>query len=302
MAKSCNVYFQEMARRAGKEAMIQVAQDFGLGQKTGIDLPYESQGLVPTPEWKRELNALLIDRKYDNLRKQLEDKYTQMMIGANSDQQRDLERKKQNEQAQLEAQYQIDYNFDTNWQPFDTFNMSIGQGANQYTILNLVNYVAALANGGDLMRPHLVKEILSSDQEVLRVIQPEVIRRVSVSVETLAETRRAMVQVTRPGGTAAFLFNDFPVNIQVGAKTGTAQTNRAGDSALNEFHGVFIAFAPAEDPQVAFAGVIEYGQHGSESAGWVAKDVFEQYFGLQDHYSAMAAQAAQEAEATQGQD
>ena len=289
MAKSCNVYFQEMARRAGKEAMIQVAQDFGLGQRTGIDLPYEAQGLVPTPEWKRELNALLIDRKYDQLRKQLEDKYAQLLQGASQEQARELEEKQQNEKAQLEAQYQIDYNFDTTWQPFDTFNMSIGQGANQYTVINLANYIATIANGGYLMRPHLVKQVISPDQQVIKEIEPELIHRVAVSANTIAETRRAMLQVTQPGGTAAFLFNGFPANIQVGAKTDTAQTNRVGDSALNEFHGVFVAFAPVENPQVAFAGVIEYGQHGSESAGWVAQDVFEQYFGIQDHYSALIA-------------
>ena len=292
MAKSCNVYFQEMARRAGKEAMIQVAQDFGLGQRTGIDLPYEAQGLVPTPEWKRELNALLIDRKYDQLRKQLEDKYAQLLQEASQEQARELEKKQQNEKAQLEAQYQIDYNFDTTWQPFDTFNMSIGQGANQYTVINLANYTATIANGGDLLRPHLVKQVISPDQQVIKEIEPELIHRVAVSANTLAETRRAMLRVTQPGGTAAFLFNGFPANIQVGAKTGTAQTNRVGDSVMSEFHGVFIAFAPVENPQVAFAGVIEYGQHGSESAGWVAKDVFEQYFGIQYHYAALIAAPA----------
>lgn len=289
MAKSCNVYFQEMARRAGKDALIKVAQDFGLGQKTGIDLPYESQGLVPTPEWKRELNALLIDRKYDSLRKKLEEKYTQLLAQASPDQLKEIEKKKQNEQAQLEAQYEIDYNFDTNWQPFDTFNMSIGQGANQYTLIDLADYIAALANGGDLWRPHLVKQIMSPEQEIIREIEPELIHRVSVSINTMAETRRAMVQVTQPGGTASFLFTNFPENIKVGAKTGTAQTNRVGDNAVNEFHGVFVAFAPADDPQIAFAGVIEYGQHGSESAGYVAQDVFEQYFGIADHYSVITA-------------
>jgi len=290
MAKSCNVYFQEIARRAGKDALIKVARDFGLGQKTGIDLPYETQGLLPTPAWKEELNAVLIDRKYEALRKQLDDKYSQLISQANGDELQALEKKKQNEQARLEAQYQIDYNWDTTWQAFDTFNMSIGQGSNQYTVVDLVDYVATIANGGDLLRPHILKTIMSPDKEVIQEIEPELIHRVSVSTETVAETRRAMVQVTRPGGTAAFLFSNFPDNIQVGAKTGTAQTNRVGDNAMGEFHGVFIAFAPAENPTVAFAGVIEYGQHGSDSAGWVAKDVFEQYFGLQDHYAAILAQ------------
>ncbi|MCX5780877.1 MAG: penicillin-binding transpeptidase domain-containing protein [Firmicutes bacterium] len=290
MAQSCNVYFQEMARRAGNQALIKVAQDFGLGQKTGIDLPFETQGLVPTPAWKKELNALLINRKYDVLRQQLESKYSQLLAQANgSAAAQDLEKKKKAEQVQLEARYQIDYNFDTNWQAFDTFNMSIGQGANQYTITDLVDYIGAIANGGDLMRPHILKTIMSPDKDVLQEIQPEIIHHVAESALTLAETRMAMTQVTQPGGTAAFLFSDFPSTIKVAAKTGTAQTNRVGDNSLDEFHGVFVAFAPADNPTVAFAGVIEYGQHGSESVGWVAKDVFEQYFGLQDHYAAITA-------------
>jgi len=134
---------------------------------------------------------------------------------------------------------------------------------------------------------------MSPDKEMVREINPEIIHHVTASAQTLAETRRAMVQVTQSGGTAAFLFSEFPATIKVGAKTGTAQTNRVGDQVLGEFHGVFVAFAPADNPKVAFAGVIEYGQHGSESVGWVAQDVFEQYFGLQDNYSAILAQSLQ---------
>jgi Cell division protein FtsI/penicillin-binding protein 2 len=301
MAASCNVYFQEMGRRAGKDNIIKVAQDFGLGDKTGIDLPYESEGLVPTPAWKKEINEILINRKYDALRKQLEDKYSQLIAAADSaDTVQDLQKKENNEKAQLEAQYQIDYNWDTNWHDFDTFNMSIGQGANQYTIIELADYVAALANGGDLLRPHVLKEILSPNKVVTKEVQPELIRHVSVSAQNMAETRRAMIGVTQPGGTASFLFTNFPASIPVAAKTGTVETSRVGDDAKNEFHGTFIAFAPADNPQVAFAGVIEYGQHGSDSVGWVCKDVFEQYFGLVDHYSTIkAAQSANQTKSTQ---
>jgi len=286
MADSCNVYFQEMGRRAGNEAIIKVAKEFGLGDKSGIDLPFEAQGLVPTPGWKKELNALLINRKYDTLRRQLEEKYAQLLNQAGSPEEvKNLEKKKKDESAQLEAQYQIDYNFDTNWQAFDTFNMSIGQGGNQYTVITLASYIAAVANGGDLWRPHLLKEVLSPDQQEIRTLEPDLVRHVSVSANTLAETRRAMMEVTRGEGTASFLFTDFSPHLKVAAKTGTAQTNRVGDNALSEFHGVFVAYAPADNPAVAFAGVVEYGQHGSESAGYVARDVFAQYFGVKDLYS-----------------
>lgn len=284
MAHSCNTYFQEIGRRAGKDEIINIAQQFGLGNKTGIDLPQESSGLLPTPAWKKEINALLIDRKYDNLRKELEDKYNRLINQASSDAERSkYEKEYKNEKARLEAHYDIDYNFDTKWQAFDTFNMSIGQGSNDYTPIQLANYIAAIANGGELMKPYVVSKITTHEGKVVKQFKPQVVRNINVSPDTLAETRHAMLSVTQPGGTAAFLFSNFPASIQVGAKTGTAETGRQGDNAKKEFHGVFVAFAPFDNPEIAFAGVVEYGFSGGTSAGMVAKAVFEQYFGLVDH-------------------
>ncbi len=284
MAGSCNSYFQEMGRRAGKDEIIKVANEFGLGSKTGIDIPHEVSGLLPTPEWKKEINALLIDKKYDNLRAELEKKYDNLEASAADEKQLEkLAQQKKNEQARLEAQYKIDYNFDTNWQAFDTFNMSIGQGNNDFTVIQMANYAAAIANGGNLMKPHLVSKITDSKGNLIKEFKPQVIRITDVSSLTIAETKRAMLAVTQPKGTAHYLFSHFPSEIGVAAKTGTAQTGRVGDNTIKEFHGTFIAFAPYDDPQIAFAGVIEYGQSGSGSAGYVARDVFEQYFGIKDH-------------------
>jgi len=292
MADSCNTYFQEAGRRAGKDNIIKVAKDFGLGQKTGIDLPAETTGLVPTPAWKKELNTLLVNQKYDSLRKQLNEKYARLLANASDeDGKKAVQKAEKSEKAQLEAQYHSDFDWLTNWQAFDTFNMSIGQGDNQYSVIELANYSATIANGGYLMRPHLLKSIANANKKTIKEVEPELVRETSVSTQTLALTRQAMAAVTQPGGTAYFLFTNFPPGIQVAAKTGTAQTNRVGDRVLGEFHGVFIAFAPADNPKVAFAGVVEYGQHGSESAGWVAKAVFEQYFGLVDHYGDIQKQA-----------
>ncbi len=284
MAGSCNVYFQEMARRAGHKELSRVAEEFGFGSKTGIDLPYEFKGLLPTQEWKQEISATLTDRQYDQLRQQLEAKYDDL-LKENIDQEEinRLQKKKDNEKAQLEAQYQIDYKFNTTWQAFDTFNMSIGQGYNDYTVLQLTNYVASIANGGYLMEPHLVSRITDGEDNTIEGIKPRVIKEIDVQAETIAETRRAMLGVSQAGGTAHFLFYDFPPDIQVAAKTGTAQTGRAGDNQLKEFHGVFVAFAPFDDPEIAFAGVMEYGNSGSESAGLIARDVFKHYFGIKNY-------------------
>ena len=284
MGGSCNTYFQEMGRRAGKDEIIRVAGEFGLGSKTGIDIPHEVSGLLPTPEWKKETNALLIDKKYDGLRADLEEKYAELEAdAADAIQLEKLAQQKKNEKARLEAQYQIDYNFDTNWQAFDTFNMSIGQGNNDFTVLQLANYAATIANGGKLMRPHLMSKITDSQGNLIKEFEPQVVHNAEVSSTTIAETKRAMLAVTQPGGTAHYLFGHFPDDIGVAAKTGTAQTGRAGDNVMKEFHGTFIAFAPYDNPQIAFAGVIEYGQSGSGSAGYIARDVFEQYFGIKDH-------------------
>ncbi|NLB89415.1 MAG: penicillin-binding protein 2 [Syntrophomonadaceae bacterium] len=284
MATSCNTYFQEMGRRASKEGIIHVASEFGLGSKTGIDLPYERAGLLPTPEWKKEINAILTDRNYDRLRKSLEEKYESLIKEAATEEEKEkLEKQKNNEKAKLEAQYKIDYQFNTTWQPYDTFNMSIGQGSNDFTVLQLANFVATIANGGNYMKPYLVEQIISPEGKVLRTNRPQIIRRVDVKPEAIAQTKRAMHEVTRPGGTAYHLFYHFPEDIQVAAKTGTAETGRVGDDPKRDFHGVFVAFAPVDDPQIAFAGIVEYGRSGGGSAGIVAQAVFEQYFGIKNH-------------------
>ncbi len=285
MAGSCNVYFQEMGRRAGNDEIAEIAAQFGLGSRTGIDLPYEVKGLLPTTAWKQETNAILTDRQYDSKREQLEEKYAGLLAAAKDETEKTkLLKQQENEKAQLEAQYKSDYNWNTAWHPFDTFNMSIGEGYNDYTVIQIANYVATLANGGHRMKPYLVSRIFDNEGNTVKKYKPEVLQEVSVLPQTISETKRAMLSVTQPGGTAYFLFSNFPQEIQVGAKTGTAAARHVGNSTADEYNGVFIAFAPYDDPEIAFAGIVEYGNHGSESAGLVAKDVFEQYFGIKDHF------------------
>ncbi len=289
MAHSCNTYFQEMGRRAGKEEIVRIATEFGLGSKTGIDLPDERKGVLPSPEWKFAQNDEPMQKQHQAKLNQLNAKYDGLIAQASSEQERkDLIKKKEKEKNEIEAQYKIDYNWVTNWQPFDTFNMSIGQGYNDFSVMQLANYVSAIANGGSLWKPYLLNKALTSENKVVLQNEPQLIRKVDVSSNSLAEIRRAMLEVTRGNGTAAYLFTNFPDNIKVGAKTGSAQTGRTGDDTLKEVHGVFIAFAPFDNPEIAFAGVVEYGYSGATSAGPVCKAVFEQYFGIVDHLAAPA--------------
>lgn len=284
MAKSCNVYFQEMARRAGMGLIGTVGREFGLGERTGIDLPFESSGLLPNLEWQKnefDLRAIKINERFDKQKDTLETGYQKKITNEESEQEkRRLQRELANKKRLLEQQRKIELDYYTQWHDFDTYNSGIGQGYNQYTVIQLANYTATLANGGKRYKPFTVQKIIASDGTLIHDTKPELLGTVSVSPETIAETQKAMTAGTAPGGTSYYLFYKFPEDIKVAAKTGTAQPGRAGYVKNKDFDGLFIAFAPADNPQIAFAGVIEHGWSGSGSIGHVAKAVFEEYFGL----------------------
>ncbi len=165
------------------------------------------------------------------------------------------------------------------WRNYDTFYMSMGQGYNSFTTLQLANYVATIANGGHRMQPYLVDQVVSSeDGSLIYQYQSKVVQETGFSDSVLAQVREAMHAVAQPGGTAYSIFAALPV--ELGCKTGTAQTGLVGDDKDKDYHGIFVAFAPYDDPQVAFACVIEYGYHGGSSGGVICKSVLEQYFGL----------------------
>jgi penicillin-binding protein 2 len=264
--------------------IVKVAQEFGLGSKTGIrDLTGEAEGLLPTPDWKRDLNSTILKARYESRREKLDQEWNSRLAGISDP----LERtkvKQQKDQALklLEAQYKIDYNFYTSWQPFDTFNMSIGQGSNNFTVIQLANYVSTLANGGKRWRPYLVDSIETQEGKVLMQFEPELVHQVNLDPAIMAHLRRGMRAVTEPGGTSYRLFSDIPPEMAVAGKTGTAQTGRSGDDKRKDFHGVFIGFAPYDKPEIAVAVIIEYGESGGGSAAIVAHSVFKEYFGLNE--------------------
>jgi len=168
--------------------------------------------------------------------------------------------------------------WESEWRSYDTFYMSMGQGYNSYTPLQLACYIAAIANDGVRMKPYLVDEIRNPDGETVYQAEPKVAAELNISQESIEAVQQAMRTVCQPGGTANSLFGSFP--IAVAGKTGTAQTGLPGDDKNEDYHGLFVAFAPYDDPEIAFAGIVEYGYHGYSSAGQVCKDVFEEYFGI----------------------
>ncbi len=160
------------------------------------------------------------------------------------------------------------------WWIADTAQAAIGQLYNDFTLIQLANYAACIANGGRRYRPHLIKEVINPDGSLFMQVQPEY-EEIPVSQKTLAAVREGMRSVANSvDGTAEWIFRDFPVN--VAGKTGTAETGRESDQSSN---ALFVCYAPAENPQIAVAVVVEHGVWGSYTAP-IARDVLAAYFGI----------------------
>lgn len=283
IGRSCNVFFQDAGKKAGIDKISQVAREFGLGVAPGLDdLTGVSKGFLPSPQRKKDLQEKYYKQRLARYKRNYDRRLEEISASGQLEKDQELARTIAKKDYESNVRWAEDvYRFEQNWQPYDTFNTSIGQGMNEYSMLQLANYVATLANGGTRYQPYLVEKIISPDGQTLTEHTPQVIEEVSVSPEVIKKTQEGMREVVRPGGTSYFLFKDFPV--PVAAKTGTAQTGRVADDKSKEFHGLYVAYAPYDDPQVAFAGVVEYGESGGGSAGIVARAVFAEYFGEDDY-------------------
>lgn len=149
-----------------------------------------------------------------------------------------------------------------------TLQISIGQ-MNAFTPLQLANYTATLANGGTHYKASLINQIVSYDMSAtIKTVAPEIKNQISISQNTLKAVKDGMLSVTEEG-TGRLALSDYP--IKVGGKTGTSQVNGAED------HGIFIAYAPFDNPQIAVAVILENGGHGY-TAGSVVRDILDAYF------------------------
>lgn len=159
------------------------------------------------------------------------------------------------------------------WYPAETLDAAIGQGYNSFTPIQIANYVAAIANEGVWMKPHLIKSIADPDGNIVLEKNPEIGGQLDFSKDTFRIIKEGMRAVTLPGGTAYSVFADFPIS--VAGKTGTAEWDVTKDP-----HGWFVAFAPYEDPEIAVAVFIEQAGSGGTTGGPVARAIFEEYFHL----------------------
>ena len=156
------------------------------------------------------------------------------------------------------------------WNPGDTVNMAIGQGDLLVTPLQLADCYAGIANGGKVMTPHILKQVLGSDGKPVLTYQPKVAFSTHYSASELATIRSALLAVTTTG-TGKGAFSGFPV--EVAGKTGTAQVAGKDDYAW------FVGFAPANNPKYAVAVMIEQGGHGGSIAGPAARQIFASLLG-----------------------
>lgn len=162
------------------------------------------------------------------------------------------------------------------WYPGDTVITGIGQGLILVTPLQVLTMVAAIANGGTLYRPWMVKRVESWGGEVVAAYGPEVVRKVNLDPRTLELLRRGMLRVVEEGtGKSARI-----PGIKVAGKTGTAQVVKKESpvSPRTKDHGWFVAFAPYADPKIAIVVIAENAGFGSVAAAPVARAVLEAAF------------------------
>jgi penicillin-binding protein 2 len=160
--------------------------------------------------------------------------------------------------------------------PFNMYNAAIGQGMSNFTPLQLANFVATIVNGGDRYKLHLVDKILDADGNIIQQIKPEVLEKTGIKSSTVESVKEGMQAVTSgEDGTARLAFTGFP--IQTGGKTGSATALPNQDEIGRTSYGVYIGFAPYDNPRIAVAVLIFDGGHGGYIAP-VARAMYEAYF------------------------
>lgn len=155
------------------------------------------------------------------------------------------------------------------WTTGDTYNTAIGQGYLEVTPLQLVTAAAAIANGGILYRPHLVREIRDSQGTVLSTSEPQILARIPVAPEHLAVIREGMRRSVTEGANVAA--RDAISGLSIAGKTGTAEFGpviaRGNGYQIRQSHSWFVGFAPYDNPEVIALALIEgSGDLGDGSA------------------------------------
>ena len=167
------------------------------------------------------------------------------------------------------------------WYPGETISLGIGQGYNNFTILQLALATSTMANNGLKMKPHLVHEVVDIVTKSPKTTEHQTTGQLTARPENIAVVRNAMVGVNLEG-TSAAAFRGAPYTS--GGKTGTAQViqikqgekyNASQVDERHRDHALFIAYAPAEEPRIAIAMVVENAGFGAQNAAPIARRAFD---------------------------
>ena len=217
IVNSCDVFFYTLGKNLGIDRIHYYASGLGLGRRTGIDLPSEEPGLMPSEEWVQRV-------------------------------------------------------FHHKWYAGETISVSIGQGAVIVTPVQLARMIAAVANGGTLVQPHLLKDL--SD------LKPE---QFPLSEATVEQVTQGMHDVVNEGGGTAYALR--LQNVDFCGKTGTAQlmSYEAGarvggrEGKLNS--GWFVGYAPRRNPEIVVAALVQDTTlHGGSTAGPIVRDLVKAFY------------------------
>lgn len=220
MAESVNTFFYYIGGGYGDfvglglDLMVKYEKMFGLDSQTGIDLPNEATGFLPSADWKLKTK-------------------------------------------------------DEPWYIGDTYHLAIGQGDLLVTPLQVANYTAVFANKGSLYRPHLIKNVLDSQDKIIGEADVKPIRSNIISSDTIEIVREGMRQTVAVGSARSL----ESVAVPVAGKTGTAQW-----SSTKNPHAWFTGFAPYDNPEIVITVLIEQGGEGSSVAVPVAHEVLDWWF------------------------
>lgn len=229
ITQSCDVYYYKLASDMGVDSLSKYLEQFGFGEKTGIDLIGEASGILPSREWKRASR-------------------------------------------------------NQPWYAGETVIMGIGQGYFLTSPLQLATATAAFANNGDRLTPRLVKNVSDAKNNNEITVDTEHHPVSMANKRNWTEVHDAMVNVTEgKRGTAKRIRTPL---YRIAGKTGTAQVfSVKQDEEYDEEkiakkfrdHALFVAYAPADAPQIAVAVIVENGGHGGSTAAPIARKLMDAY-------------------------
>jgi penicillin-binding protein 2 len=268
IAVSCDtiwyrIAFDEWLRDGGlrpksnaNDYFFKAAERFQMGEKTGIDLPSESQSRLADRNWKKSWYEQNKDFYCNYTKRASKAQQTTFLI-------------------QLAAENCVDGD---KVRAGDAVNFSIGQGDTAISPIKLAQMYAAIANGGTIWQPTLAKAIVSNDGKVITTFSPKSLGNIGVDKKTLTFLQDSLHEVTL-SGTSAGVFSGFPV--PTSGKTGTAQVfgKNANGSAKSDT-AWYASYAPAAKPRYAVVMMVSQGGFGASTSAVGVRKIYETLFGV----------------------